>query len=218
MSKLKIRIIIADDHKIVREGLSQLLKNREDIEVVAEADNGRELVELAKKLKPDIVIVDISMPDLNGIEAARLIKSENENIKIIFLSVHSEKQFIKEAFKIKVSGYLLKECAFNELINAVYSALRNKIYISEKILDKMVKEYLKALQKGDTSVFTILSNREREILQLISEGKSTKEIAEKLYISVKTVETHRKNIMDKLNIYSIAELTKYAIREGITSI
>lgn len=213
-----IRIILADDHKIIREGLKALLEKQQGMEVVAEAQDGISTVRLAKKLLPDIVIMDIGMPDMNGIDATRSITSETKNVKIIALSMHSDRRFVLEMLKAGASGYLLKDSAFEELTLAINTVMSGQPYLSPKITDVVIKEYIHAMPKNEVSVFTALTNREREVLQLIAEGKSTKQIASYLNVSVKTIETHRQQIMEKLNIHSIAELTKYAIREGITSL
>jgi RNA polymerase sigma factor (sigma-70 family) len=215
---MMVKILLADDHKIVRDGLRDLLSQQTNIQVVGEADNGRITVQTARELSPDLVIMDITMPELNGIEATRQIKTMNPDTKIIALSMHSDKRFISEIFKAGASGYLLKESAFEELIKAIRAVMRNQTYIRPQIASQMLKEYLNLTNMDNTSVFSILSPREREVLQLLAEGKSTKEIADNLNVSVKTIETHRQQIMEKLNIHNIAELTKYAIREGLTSL
>jgi len=214
---MSIKIILADDHKIIREGLRNLLEKQIDMEVVAEAENGRTAVQMAQELKPNVVIMDIAMPDLNGIEATRQIIAEVPSVKVIALSMHSNKQFVVEILKAGASGYLLKDCAFEELVRAVHVVVSNQTYLSPQIANIITKDYLGHLPE-DSSVFSILTTREREVLQLIAEGKTTKQIASDLYVSVKTIETHRLNIMNKLDAYSIAELTKYAIREGLTSL
>ena len=215
---MMVKILLADDHKIVRDGLRDLLSRQTNIQVVGEADNGRITVQSVRKLIPDLVIMDIAMPELNGIEATRQIKSINPDTKIIALSMHSDRRFISEIFKAGASAYLLKESAFEELVKAIRSVMRNQTYLSPQIASQVLKDYLKLSDSDNTSVFSILSPREREVLQLLAEGKSTKEIADNLNVSVKTIETHRQQIMEKLNIHNIAELTKYAIREGLTTL
>ncbi len=214
----KTRILLADDHKITRQGLRLLLEKESDMEVVAEADQGRAAVQLAGELMPDVVIMDVSMPDLNGMEATKQIVGRIENVKVIALSMHSDTLFVTEMLKSGVSGYLLKDCAFEELASAIRSVVSGKTYLSPSISDVVVNGYLHRLSKSETAGSDIISDREREVLQMIAEGKSTKQIALKLHISVKTVETHRRQIMNKLNIFSVAELTKYAIRKGLTSL
>ncbi len=206
-----------DDHKLIREGLHTLIEKQKDMEIVGEAGNGRTAVKLARKLSPDIVIMDIAMPGLNGIEAARLIREESKNTGVIILSMHSDKRFVAKALKTGVSAYLLKDCAFEELVKAIGTVLDNRVNLSPRINDIVIEEYVHS-ELFVPSVFTELSNREREVLQLIAEGKTTKDISSILYVSIKTVEAHRKNIMDKLDIRSIADLTKYAIREGMISL
>ena len=208
-------ILIADDHRLLREGLRALLE-RDGFHVVAEADNGRSAVRLAKQLQPDIVITDIAMPDLNGVEATRQISAEAPRSKVLALSMHTQSRFVLGILEAGASGYLLKDSAFEELSVAINAILKNQIYLSPAIAGVVVRQSLgHSLSKSGSSQ-SELSKREREVLQLIAEGKSTKKIAAMLHISVKTVETHRKQIMDKLDIHSVAELTKYAVREGVS--
>jgi DNA-binding NarL/FixJ family response regulator len=215
---LKTKIVIADDHKIMREGLKALIEKQPDMEVAAEAQDGLTATKLARKLLPQVIIMDIGMPEMNGIDATRQIISENKDIKIIALSMHSDRRFVLEMLKAGASGYLLKDSAFEELVNAVHTVMTGQSYLSPRITDIVVKEYLYNLPKSESTVFTVLTVREREVLQLLAEGKSTKQIAATLNLSVKTVETHRQQIMEKLEIRTVAELTKYAIREGLTSL
>jgi DNA-binding NarL/FixJ family response regulator len=215
---MSVRIILAEDHRITREGLVNLLQERPDMEVVGEAENGREAVRLARELSPDLVIMDVTMPDLNGIDATRIITSGSNNTKVIALSMYSDKQFVQGMMQAGASGYLLKDCAFEELVSAIQAVIQGDTYLSPGIAGIVVQDYLNKLTTDRSSADTVLTNREREVLQLIAEGNSTKEIAARLTVSVKTVETHRRQIMEKLGIFSIAELTKYAIREGLTSL
>ena len=215
---MSIKVVLVDDHNVMREGLRALLKNESDIEVAGEAADGQAAFRLVSEIKPDLVIMDIAMPGLNGIEATRKIISKNSFVKVIALSAYSDRRFIFRVFKAGASGYLLKDCAFEELICAIRAVSANRIYLSPGIANIVLKDYLRQSSKENTSVFSVLTAREREVLQLLSEGKTTKQIALLLKVSVKTIETHRPQIMDKLNIRSIAELTKYAIREGITSL
>jgi two-component system response regulator NreC len=217
-SDMSIRILLADDHKIVRDGLRALLKNQSGMEVIAEAGDGRSTVQMVQELLPNVVIMDIAMPDMNGIEATRQITATAPNVKIVALSMHSDKRFVAEMLKAGASGYLLKDCAFEELDNAIRAVIANRIYLSPKLADIIIKDYTRLFPKTEFSVFSILTFREREVLQLLAEGKTTKEISSSLQISAKTVETYRKQLMDKLDIHSIAELTKYAVREGLTSL
>ena len=214
-----LRVILADDHKIVRDGLRNLLNKPPEVEVIADTEDGRSTVELARKLSPDVVIMDITMPDMNGIEATRRILSENPHIKVIGLSMHSDRRFVVEMLKAGVSGYLLKDCAFEELEKAIHAVMKNQIYLCPPIAKTVTQDYLHRLTPTNaSSVYTILTPREREVLQLLSEGKTTKQIAYNLGLSGKTVETHTQKVMKKLSLHSLAELTKYAIREGLTSL
>lgn len=213
---MSVKILLVDDHKIIRDGLKALLAQQPDMEVVAEADNGRMGVNLANKLKPDIVIMDISLPDLNGVDASRQILAQTTGVKIVALSMHSDRQFIEQMLLAGVSGYVLKDSAFEELALAIKCVTKNQMYVSPEIAERIIKGYVSQLADANCVTSVSLTLREREVLQLIAEGYTTSETASKLHLSVKTVETHRKNIMDKLEIRSIAELTKYAIRHGIT--
>ena len=213
-----IRVLLADDHRIMREGLRSLLEQQPDIEVIAEAENGRTAVQLVRELSPDVVIMDIAMPDLNGIGAAHQIIAEGCGVKVVALSMHSDRRFVARMFRAGASGYLLKDCAFEELARAVRTVAADEFYLSPKIASIVIKDYVRRLTETDFSASSFLTTRQREVLQLVAEGRTTKEIASRLNVSVKTVETHRSNIMEKLGIYSVAELTKYAIREGLTSL
>ena len=215
---MSIRIILADDHKIVRDGLRALIENQAGMKVIAEADNGRETVRLARDLLPDLVIMDIGMPDLNGIDATRQITAELPDVKVIALSMHSDRRFVVQMFRAGASGYLLKDCAFEELARAVNAVLKNQTYLSPAVAGPVMEDYIHRLSTADSIAYPILSPREREVLQLLAEGRSTKETASLLCVSTKTVETHRQQIMSKLNIHTTAELIKYAIREGLTSL
>jgi DNA-binding NarL/FixJ family response regulator len=216
---MKKTILLADDHKIIRDGLQSLLESQNDYEVVGEATDGRTAVKLAKELRPDIVIMDIGLPELNGVEATRQIKSQDEGVKIIALSMHSDATYVGRMLKAGASAYLLKEGAFEELADAIAEVLRNRTYLSRGITGVVVEDYVQRLTKqGEEQKSAILTPKEREVLQLIAEGHSTKEIAAALHVSVKTIETHRHNIMNRLDIRSIAQLTKFAIREGLTSL
>jgi two-component system response regulator NreC len=215
---VNIKILLADDHKIVRDGLRTLIEKENGMEVVAEAEDGRSAVKQAKKLLPDIVIMDITMPDLNGIDATRAIIEEAPRVKVIALSMHSDRRFVSGMLEAGASGYLLKDSAFEELATAIRAVVANQIYLSPKIADIVVRRFVSKSASTERSAFTELTKREREVLQLLAEGVSTKEIAGRLNLSVKTVETHRANIMGKLDIHTISELVKYAIREGLTSL
>ncbi len=215
---MSTKILIADDHKIFREGLRALLERQKGLEVVAEASDGLEAVRLTQKLAPDVVIMDVAMPEKNGIEATREIVETFPKARVIALSMHSDRRFVLQMLKAGAVGYLLKDSAFEELSTAISAVASNQTYLSPRVTDVVIKEYLHSQAKAEPSVFSVLTNREREVLQLLAEGKSTKEIAGLLHVSVKTIETHRQQIMDKLDLHSVAELTKYAIREGLTSL
>lgn len=214
---MSIRVILADDHTIVRHGLSKLLQQEDGMEVIAQAQNGHSTVELTKELSPDMVIMDISMPDLNGIDATRQIIHDFPHVKIIGLSMHSGSKFVIEMLKAGASGYLLKDCALEELTTAIKTVAAGKIYLSPSITDVVVEKYVRHSKEKERSAFSLLSQREREVLQLMAEGKTTKQIGRHLHISPKTVEGHRLRLMAKLNMDSVAKLTKYAIQEGLTS-
>ena len=215
---MKIKILLADDHKIMRAGLRSILEKQPDMEILGEAQNGLVALQLAKKLRPDLIIMDISMPDLNGIEATSRILAELSGLRVLALSMHSDRGFLIKMLKAGASGYLLKDCASEELIDAVHVIMKNRLYISPAMVDDMVRDYVQMASREDLSAFSVLTARERDVLQRLAEGKSVKEIAHDLDISVKTVETFRHRIEDKLHLNSIAELTKYAIREGLTSL
>jgi DNA-binding NarL/FixJ family response regulator len=213
-----VKILIADDHQILREGLKSLLEKQPGFAVVAEAEDGFSAIDGVKKHKPDIAILDIGMPDLNGIEVTRKIRSETAETRVIALSMHADRRFVMGILEAGAKGYLLKDSAFTELVTAVTAVAKGKTYLSPSIAETVVKNSLEKSDRGEQGSSVLLSGREREVLQLVAEGKSTKEIAFKLFVSTKTVETHRKQIMDKLNIRTVAGLTKYAIREGLTSL
>jgi DNA-binding NarL/FixJ family response regulator len=209
-----IKVLIAEDHKIVREGLCSLLSKEEDIKVIAEAEDGAAAVQLAQELLPDVVVMDIGLPNLNGIEATRQIVASVPGVKVIALSMHSYKRYVLEMLKAGAKAYLLKDCAFEDMVQAVRNVRMNKIYLSQKITESIVNDQI-LITNEESSVFTLLSDRERQVLQLIAEGKSMKEAAHSLNVSPKTAETYRQRIMEKLNMHSVAELTRYAIREGL---
>jgi len=215
---MSIRIIIADDHKIMRDGLRSLIEKQHNMEIIGEAANGRTTVTLALKLSPDVIVMDVSMPDMNGIEATRKIIEKSPRVKILALSMFSDKKFVAEMLSAGASGYLLKDSAARELMHAIQAVVKNRSYLSPAIADIMIEEYRQIVTKENLSVFSLLTSREREVLQYIAEGKTIKEIAFALKISVKTAETYRQHIMDKLDIHTIAGLTKYAIKEGLTSL
>ncbi len=213
-----MRILIADDHGIMREGLRALIEKQDDMEVVGEAVDGRMVVELARGLSPDVIIVDITMPNLNGVDAARQILAENRDARIIALSMHSNKLFVTKMLQTGVLGYVLKSYLFDELVKAIYAVVANRYYLSPQITDVLIEDCISQIPEVCESASERLTERERQMLQLLSEGQSSKQIALRLGISPKTVDAKRRQIMDKLGIYSIAELTKYAVREGLTSL
>ncbi len=213
-----LRILLVDDHKIMRDGLRSLIEKQRDLEVVGEAENGRAALRLVTELKPDIIIMDITMPDLNGIEATRQIRLRCPEVKVIALSMHSDRRLVTEMLKAGASAYLLKDCAFAELARAVEVVSSGQTYLSPGITGFVVEDYIQHLSESSALDLPALTPREREVLQLLAEGKNTKEIALHLHISMKTVETHRRSIMDKLKTDSVADLTRYALREKLTSL
>ncbi len=215
---MTIKIILADDHQIVRQGLRTLLSLEADMKVVGEAHNGFQTLKLAQELAPDVIIMDISMPDLNGIEATRQILAKSRQIKIIALSMHSDSLFVTNMLKAGARGYLLKDCALEELVQAIRTVVRETTYISPAVSEALIKDCANIWGGESISAQVILTTREREVLQLMAEGKTTLQIAHTLGVSTKTVEAHRKQLMNKLGLHSVAELTKYAIRQGLTSL
>jgi len=215
---MSISVIIVDDHKIIRDGLKTLLSKEIDIDVVGEAENGREAIKITLEKRPDIVIMDIGMPIMNGIEATRQIIKDIPETKVIALSMHYDKQYVSGMLASGAKGYLLKDCAGDELSEAIKTVSKDNTYISQDITNTVIEGYADIPDITNAPVKASLTNREKEILQLLTEGMSTKQIAAELYISVKTVEAHRANIMGKLNIHNLPELTKYAIRNGYTSV
>jgi len=210
------RILLVEDHAIVREGLCSLLEKQPDMEVIGEAEEGRTAVDLVRQLLPDIVIMDITMPNLNGVEATRHITSEFPQVKVIALSIHSNKRFVADMLGAGATGYILKECLFDELVQAIQAVAAGGSYLSPRITGVVIDGYVKRLAAAADSPLSTLTGREREVLQLVAEGKSTKQIALDLHVSTKTVEANRRKIMQKLDIHSVAELTRYAVREGLT--
>jgi len=209
-----IKVLIADDHQLFREGLVNLLSTASDIEVIAEAKDGNETTEKTVQLKPDVALIDIGMPGMNGIEATKILKKEIPAVKIIALSMHSDKQFVKGILEAGADGYLLKNCTYRQLIDAIYSVISGKKYLSDEITGMVIKGYLEP-SDADSEGNVELSERENEILKLYAEGKSTREISEKLFISIKTVGTHKQHILEKLELKSNADMVKYAIKKGL---
>jgi DNA-binding NarL/FixJ family response regulator len=215
---MNLKVMVVDDHQIVRQGLVTLLERQPGLTVVAQAETGLQAIKLARELSPDVIIMDISLPDLNGVDATRRILAQRARIKVIALSMHSDRRFVIESLKAGASAYLLKDAAFDELYQAIQAVTRGGTYLSSKISDMLIKEYTRKKDRTDSSAYSLLTARERQVLQLLAEGKATKQIAASLGVSVKTVETFRQQIMTKLDLYSVAELTKFAIREGITTL
>jgi len=211
-----IKVFIADDHRMFREGLKVQIGRVPDMDVIGEASNGHEAIKLAEQLKPDVVVLDIAMPLLNGIETTRNLLKVLPNIKIVILSMHADRVYIVEALKAGAEGYMLKEESFEQLIEGIKTVLRGKIYLSKSIQQIMVEGYVHQIRGGQTITKSDpLTDREREVLQLLAEGKTSRETAEVLGVSVSTIDTHRKNIMDKLSIHNTAGLVKYALTHKI---
>ncbi len=215
---MSVRILLADDHKIFRDGLRRLLDGRDGLQVVAEAENGLEVLEICDHMPVDLVVMDISMPGLNGVDTTRRLRAQNDRPLVVALSMHEDRRFVIGMLRAGASAYLLKDCGFTELRGAIAKALRGEITLSQSINNSVLQDYIRLTESEQANPGSILTPREREILQLIAEGTTTKEIADRLCVSVKTVESHRKHIMDRLDLHSVAELTKYAIREGLTSV
>ncbi len=213
-----IRVIVADDHTIIRSGLKALLDREPDIEVVAEAADGRQAVQKAQELLPEVILLDIAMPNLNGIEAARQIAARHERMGIIILSMHSDESYVLRALKAGARGYLLKDSPEGDIMNAVRAVNSGKAYFSPEISRMLADDYLRQMQqRGVEDSYELLTSREREILQMLAEGRSNKDVANLLNLSLHTVETHRSNILQKLNLHSIPELILYAVRKGIVA-
>jgi len=212
------RILLADDHSILREGLKALIAKSSSLAVVAEASSGVEALRLARESKPDVVIMDVAMPELNGIEATRQLMADLPATKVIALSMHSDRRFVIEMLRAGACGFVLKQGAYEELARAVETVMSGQTYLSAGVVDVVVRDYVNKLAGTDSPAYSKLTVRERQVLQLIAEGNSTKEIAKVIRVSIKTVESHKLNIREKLGIDSLAGLTKFAIREGITTL
>ena len=212
----RIRVLLAEDHTIVRKGLRFLLDSEAGIEVVGEAEDGRQAIEKVGQLRPHLVLMDITMPGLNGLEATRQIKKRFPEVKVLILTVHATEEYILQILRAGASGYVVKQAAVTELVSAIRAVCRGDSFLSPSISREVIEEYIQRVEAiGEKDSYDQLTNRERQVLQLITEGHPNREIAELLHISVKTVETHRAHLMDKLDIHSTAELTQYAIRKGI---
>ncbi len=217
---MSIRVVLADDHKILREGLRSLLQNDERFDVLGEADSGRGVIQLAAKHSPDVIIMDITMPDLNGIEATRRVMEEKPGTKVLALSVHTDKRFILRMFEAGAMGYLRKDCASEELLRAIETIVQGGRYLNPRTCGISLEDVdrLNRQRSGRMHIPDGLTSREREVLQLVAEGKTSRDIADQLGISTKSIEKYRQNIMDKLDLHSVADLTRYAIAEGIITI
>jgi DNA-binding NarL/FixJ family response regulator len=219
---MAISVLLADDHQIVRDGLRSLLAKEPDIEVIGEAENGQEAIDLSRELCPDVVVMDIGMRELNGIEATRRLVEICPGTRVVALSMHADRRYVSEMLAAGASAYLLKDGAFDELAAAIRAVAEGRSYLSQSVSGTVLDDYVRRMADGtaepSSTTGRALSPREREVLQLIAEGCSTKEAAARLHLSVKTVETHRRQIMDKLGIYNIAGLIKYAVREGLASL
>jgi two-component system, NarL family, response regulator NreC len=207
----RIRILLADDHAVVRQGFRMILGAQTDLEIVGEAGNGREAVELAAKLRPDVVVMDVTMPELNGIEATRRLTAENPHIRVVALSMHKDSVYVREILRAGARGYLLKDSVADDLVAAVRAVASGEGYLSPAISNAVLDDY----RKHVTNPIDMLSSREREVLQMLAEGKTNKEIAVTLNLSVYTVDAHRGRIMEKLNVHSINELVRFAVRNGL---
>jgi two-component system response regulator NreC len=212
----KIRVLIADDHTIVREGIRMILTAQPDIEVVGEAANGQEAIDLTRKLRPDVVVMDISMPGVSGINATKAIKAEMPEVNVLALTMHEDETYVFQLLKAGASGYVLKRGAASDLVNAVRAASKGEAFLYPSVAKAVVQDYLQRVEAGEERErWDGLTQREREILKLIAEGYTNQEIAQKLYISVKTVQTHRAHILEKLGLHDRTELVRYAIRKGL---
>ena len=211
---MTIKVLLADDHQLFREGLVNLLSSASDINVIAQAKDGKEAIEKAGQLKPDVLLIDIGMPQMNGIEATKNLKKLHPELKIIAVSMHSDRQYVKGILEAGADGYLLKNCTYRQLTDAIQSVYEGKKILSDDITDLVIKGYLEP-SENEADGFSDLSEREVEILQLIAEGKSTREISEKLFISVKTVGTHKQHILEKLDLKTNTDIIKYALKKGL---
>ena len=215
---MSIKILIADDHQLNREGIRSMLEREPDMEVIGEAEDGRSAARMARDLGPDVILMDVCMPGMNGIVATSLIHSESPKIKVLALSMTDDSRFVHHMLRAGASGYLMKDCSFKELSQAIRRVMQNRTYLSPGIMDIVVKDYVMPPTRPTSPDSCSLTLREKEVLQLVAEGHSTPQIANSLHVSVKTVESHRQKLMEKLNTRGIARLTKYAIREGLTSV
>jgi two-component system response regulator NreC len=215
---MTIRVLLADDHQLFRQGMRSMLANDARIKVIGEAENGRSAVQLARQLAPDVIVMDISMPDLNGIDATRQIKERSPRIQVLALSAHADRRFVTGILAAGAAGYILKDSAFEELCRAIHTVAGKQVYLSPAVAGGVVEASLGLTPANGASGAAVLTPRQREVLQLLAEGMSTKQTAARMHLSVKTIETHRAQVMKRLNCQSVADLTKYAIREGLTTV
>jgi two-component system, NarL family, response regulator NreC len=213
-----VRVLLADDHKLIRAGLVLVVQQQPDLSVIGEADDGRQAVQLVESLKPDVVVMDIGMPNLNGIEAARQITASRPDTAVVILSMHADEGYVLRALKAGARAYLLKDSATTDLVQAIRAVVEGKSFFSPAVSKVLLQDYMRKLRRsGAEDSYDLLSPREREVLQLVAEGKSNKEVANLLNLSTYTVETHRAKIMQKLNLKGVPELILYAVRKGIIS-
>jgi len=210
------RVLLVDDHELMRQGLRSILESEQDVEVVGEAVSGRDAVALARALQPDVVVMDVAMKDLNGIEATRQIRAECPSVQVVALSSYSDRRYVAAILEAGACGYVLKADAYDDLRRAIHAARHGKSYLSPDVAAAVIDASLKSPRPAAASALELIGPREREVLQLLAEGLSSPEIARRLHVATSTVDTHRRNIMNKLGLHSVAELTKFAIREGLT--
>lgn len=216
---MNTRILLVDDHQIMREGLMSLMAGEPDLEVVGDASDGRQAVQMARRLKPDLVVMDISMPGLSGIEATRKILDELDRVRVLALSMHADPRFVAGALEAGAHGYMIKDCTSQELLECIRTVAGGGTYLSPQVAEVVVKGFVRRLgEETGTPPASVLTPREREVLQLLVEGHTVKAIAERIHLGIKTVETHRRNIMEKLGLKNMVDLIKYAMREGVVSL
>lgn len=211
---MKIKVLVTDDHQLFREGIVTLLFKADDIEVIAQAENGKDAINKVKHYQPDVLLIDIAMPEMNGIEATKILKQREPDLKIIAVSMHSDKQYVKGILEAGADGYLLKNCTYEQLTTAIRTVYGGKKFLSEDITEMVISGYLSAKQP-ELDEYDQLSDREKEVFLLFTEGKTTREIAEQLFISVKTVGTHKQNILEKLSLKNTSDMIKYALKKGL---
>jgi two-component system NarL family response regulator len=215
---MTIRIVLADDHRLLRDGLKALLFDRDDIQVVGEAEDGQQAMELARTLSPDVVVMDLGMRGMNGIEATKRIVEASPGVRVLALSTHADKRYVMNMVEAGASGYVLKSSATEDLVRALHAVASGRSYLGDEITGIVLERCRTPEGAGVSEPYAVLAGREREVLQLLAEGLTSKEIAVRLHLATKTIETHRGNIMKKLRLRTVAQLTKYAVREGLTSL